>query len=418
MRRFMIGLSLALAGCQSTDADLKPLSQPTFNEAAPPAISDQAPLAATTASSIRFATYNTSLYSEEAGGLIKRLQSDDISAKKIAAVIQHQRPDVVLLNEFDFDANGTAADLFQKNYLALSQDQQAPIEYRYRYFAPVNTGVQSGMDLDNNGVVGGEGRSRGNDAFGYGLHPGQYGMLVLSKFPIDEKNARSFQNLLWKDLPGALIPTDPKTQKAWYGAEVWPLLRLSSKSHWDVPITTPKGVVHFLVSHPTPPVFDGPEDRNGTRNHDEIKLWAEYLTNKNTQWLCDDKGICGGLDADARFVIAGDLNADPIDGDRIAGAINQLLQHPRVSKHGAPASEGALQASKTVGEGNLNHRGNAANDTGDFGPKVGNMRLDYVLPSANMTVKQNGVFWVTPSSAQHAWMDASDHRMVWVDVVF
>ena len=27
--------------------------------------------------------------------------------------------------------------------------------------------------------------------------------------------------------------------------------------------------VHFLTSHPTPPVFDGPEDRNGTRNGDE-----------------------------------------------------------------------------------------------------------------------------------------------------
>ena len=34
--------------------------------------------------------------------------------------------------------------------------------------------------------------------------------------------------------------------------------------------------VHFLVSHPTPPVFDGPEDRNGPRNYDEIRFWADY----------------------------------------------------------------------------------------------------------------------------------------------
>jgi hypothetical protein len=41
------------------------------------------------------------------------------------------------------------------------------------------------------------------------------------------------------------------------------VFRLSSKSHWDVPIVIGRKTVHFLVSHPTPPVFDGPEDRNG-----------------------------------------------------------------------------------------------------------------------------------------------------------
>ena len=55
------------------------------------------------------------------------------------------------------------------------------------------------------------------------------------------------------------------------------MFRLSSKSHWDVPIRIGRETVHFLVSHPTPPVFDGPEDRNGTRNHDEIRFWADYV---------------------------------------------------------------------------------------------------------------------------------------------
>jgi endonuclease/exonuclease/phosphatase family metal-dependent hydrolase len=366
--------------------------------------------------SIRFATYNTSLYAETSGGLIARLQKGDDNARKIAAVIQFQKPDVLLLNEFDYDAAGVAADIFQNNYLAIAQDGQAPINYPHRYFAPVNTGVQSGMDLDNNGIIGGEGRSRGNDAYGYGLHPGQYGMLVLSKFPIDKNAVRTFQNLLWKNLPNAIQPIHPASKTAWY--DVWKNLRLSSKSHWDVPITTPNGTVHFLVSHPTPPVFDGPEDRNGARNHDEIKLWAEYLYNKNTDWLCDDKTQCGGLNGDARFVIAGDLNADPIDGDGITGSIKQLLDHPRVLKHAAPRSKGAVAAAKLTGNANLKHRGEHAEDTGDFGPSVGNMRLDYVLPSANMALKASGVFWQLPDEIGHQWMDASDHHMVWVDVSF
>jgi len=45
------------------------------------------------------------------------------------------------------------------------------------------------------------------------------------------------------------------------------VLRLSSKSHWDVPIDIPLGAgltkrVHMLLHHPTPPAFDGPEGRN------------------------------------------------------------------------------------------------------------------------------------------------------------
>ncbi len=412
MRRVFYAVSMALlAGCQSTDPDIHALSKPNFSESLPPAMSS--PESKTT---IRFATYNTSLYSDEDGGLIKRLQNDDASAKKIAAVIQHQRPDVLLLNEFDYDADGMAAKIFLKNYLGHSQDGQKAVSYPYYYIAPVNTGVQSGMDLDNNGTIGGTGRDRGNDAFGYGLHPGQYGMLVLSQFPIDVENIRTFQHLLWKDLPGAMIPKNPATSANWYKPADWLRLRLSSKSHWDLPLQTPDGVVHFLVSHPTPPVFDGPEDRNGARNHDEIKLWSEYLTNENAQWLCDDKNICGGLVHDARFVIAGDMNSDPIDGDGVPGTMQQLLGHPWVSKYATPQSEGASISAQVVGQGNLKHKGSAAEDTGDFGPKVGNMRLDYVLPSANIKVKNSGVFWLKPSDAGYQWMDASDHHMVWVDI--
>jgi hypothetical protein len=360
---------------------------------------------------MRFATFNSSLYSERDGGLIERLETGDDKARKIAAVIQHQRPDVLLLNEFDYDEGHVAADAFQRKYLEVGQFGEAPISYPYRYLAPVNTGVPSGMDLDRDGKVEG-----GNDAFGFGLHPGQYGMLVLSRFPIDEAAVRTFQEFAWKDMPGALQPIDPETGQPWYSREVWAQLRLSSKSHWDVPIDTPAGTIHFLVDHPTPPVFDGPEDRNGKRNHDEIRLWAEYISPGEKPWLCDDNGRCGGLPADALFVIAGDHNADPFDGDSTANAILQLLEHPRVLKYPAPESEGAVAAAQTVGGGNLTHRGKAAQDTGDFGPRVGNLRLDYVLPSVGLVVQRSGVFWPKLGDVGADWLDATDHHMVWVDL--
>ncbi|TQM17937.1 endonuclease/exonuclease/phosphatase family protein [Pseudoxanthomonas sp. 3HH-4] len=371
----------------------------------------------TTGPALRVATYNTSLFSDEAGGVIRQLEGNSAHARKIAAVLQKVRPDLVLLNEFDYDDAHRAADLFQQRYLEVAQPGGGePLRYPYRYLAPVNTGVPSGLDLDRNGSVGGAGRERGNDAWGYGLHPGQYGMLVLSRFPIDEYQVRTFQLLRWSALPGAVNPVDPTTATAFYTDAAWKQLRLSSKSHWDVPVRTPGGVMHFLVSHPTPPVFDGPENRNGIRNADEIRLWREYLTPGDAPWLCDDKGYCGGLAADARFVIAGDLNNDPADGDGQHEAIIELLEHPRVMRMATPRSEGGEETALAYAAKGLQRRGAPAHVTGDFGRRNGALRLDYVLPSTGFALTGSGVFWPKKDHPDAAIADGSDHHLVWVDL--
>lgn len=376
------------------------------------------PAPAQAAPALRVASYNASLYADDAGGLVRRLEAGDDRAARIAAVLQRVRPDLVLLNEFDYDPAQRAADLFQRRYLEVPQPGGGDaLHYPYRYLAPVNTGVQSGLDLDGDGHAGGEGRARGNDAWGYGLHPGQYGMLVLSRHPIDAQRVRSFQRLRWSAMPGARAPVDPAAGRPWYPPEVWSQLRLSSKSHWDVPVDTPLGPLHFLVSHPTPPVFDGPEDRNGARNADEIRLWTEYLSPGAKPWLCDDAGRCGGLAQEARFVIAGDLNNDPADGDGRHEAIVELLEHPRVLRMATPRSAGAEQAGREHAAHGLARRGAAAHATGDFGPGVGTLRLDYVLPSVGLQAAGSGVFWPTRDEPGAAIAGASDHRLVWVDLV-
>ena len=374
-------------------------------------------MASTPIATLRVATYNASLYDEDAGGLVARLQLGNAQARKIAAVLQKVRPDIVLLNEFDYDAAQRAADLFQRDYLEVAQaGGGAPLHYPHRYLAPVNTGVPSGLDLDGNGEAGGIGRERGNDAWGYGLHPGQYGMLVLSRFPIDAAAVRTFQLLKWRDMPGARRPMDPATGKPFHADAVWEQLRLSSKSHWDVPIETPVGTLHLLASHPTPPTFDGPEDRNGKRNADEIRLWREYISPGAKPWLCDDAGRCGGLAADVRFVIAGDLNNDPVDGDGHHDAILELLEHPRVMRMATPRSAGGEAKARDYAAAGILRRGSPAHVTGDFGPRVGALRLDYVLPSSGFALAGSGVFWPAPGDADAAIADGSDHQLVWVDL--
>ncbi|SDD18660.1 endonuclease/exonuclease/phosphatase family protein [Aquimonas voraii] len=358
---------------------------------------------------IRVATYNLALTDDQPGAVIDRLRGDDAQARKLAAVIQSVRPDILLLNEIDRDEAGEAARLFRERYLGVGQSGLAPLDYPYSFHAPVNTGVPSGLDLDQNGQLGDPG-----DAWGFGRHPGQYGMLVLSRYPIDVEAARTFQHLRWADLPGALQPRLPDADTPWYPAEVWAQLRLSSKSHWDLPIDTPLGRLHLLAAHPTPPAFDGPERRNKLRNHDELKLWRDYLD--GADWMVDDQGRRGPLAADAHFVIVGDLNADPVEGDSLPGAIQGLLEHPRVQAKPAPRSEGSFEAAQP-GQGQESaQRGDPNTETAQFSPRRGTMRVDYVLPSRGFKVLDAGVFWPKRGEPGSDWVTASDHRMVWVDL--
>ena len=227
-----------------------------------------------------------------AGQLVTDLSTpNNAQAATVAEIIQRTRPDVLLINEFDYVPGNVAIDLFRDNYLEVPHNGAQPIHYRYAFVAPSNTGIPSGMDLDNNGTIGG-----GNDAFGFGEFEGQFGMAVLSRYPIDFHKVRTFQKFLWKDMPGAMLPDNPATPAPadWYIPAELDVFRLSSKSHWDLPIRIDRHkTVHFLVSHPTPPTFDGLDDRNGTRNHDEIRFWADYVSGED--YMYDDRGRDGGL---------------------------------------------------------------------------------------------------------------------------
>jgi len=368
---------------------------------------------------VRFATFNASLNRGAEGALAAELATPGSpQPDTIAEIIQRTRPDVLLVNEFDYDADGLAASRFQENYLSVPHGDAEPIDYPYVYAAPSNTGVPSGRDLDKNGFIGGPG-----DAFGFGFFPGQFAFAVYSMYPIDTDGIRTFQEFLWKDMPDALLPVDPNTGESFYDEGDLEIFRLSSKNHVDVPIDIDGRPVHFLASHPTPPVFDGPEDRNGTRNYDEIRFWADYVQPSRSGYIYDDEGGSGGLAANARFVIAGDQNADPFDGDSIPGAAQLLLENPKVNTKVTPDSPGGVEQAALQDANNDTHLSDPAFDTADFGESPfgpGNLRADYVLPRKNMKITDAGVFWPLSDDPLFSLVGtfpfpSSDHRLVWVD---
>jgi endonuclease/exonuclease/phosphatase family metal-dependent hydrolase len=362
--------------------------------------------------SVRVATFNADMARKGAGVLIKDIAERDAQVLAVAEIILRVRPDVLLLNEIDHDPEGRALAAFV-DLLATGVGDAPGLDYAHHFLAPSNTGVPSGFDHDGDGKT-----MEPEDALGYGRFPGQYGMALLSRYPIG--SARTFQNFPWSQIPRTERPKTPEGE-SYFPGELWERLPFSSKSHWDVEVMLPGGPVHVLASHPTPPVFDGPEDRNGLRNAAEIGFWTSYIG--GATWPIDDAGHQGGMAEDASFVVLGDLNNDPEDGDGDKSAIWRLLGHPRVQDP-MPASPGAEEATQQGGA-NTRQAGTPAYDTADWRdePGPGNLRVDYALPSADLKVTGAGVFWpqaddplarlVREKGRKRA---SSDHRLVWVDI--
>ena len=294
-------------------------------------------------------------------------------------IVRAVAPDVLVLAGVDWDLEGHV----------LTQLGDAIGGYPHRFAARPNRGVLGDRDLNRDRRFG-----TPDDAQGYAEFPGQDGLAVLSKYPLETGELRDFTALRWSELPDALPPSDTDAEQ-----------RLSTTAHWDVPVILPDdGRLHLLVWHATPPVFDGPEDRNGRRNHDETAFWLRYLD-----------GSFGTPPRD--FVMLGAANMDPRDSEGRPEALIALLRHPLVHDP-KPTSEGGRSAPQ---DGvNLRHRGDPALDTTDWpdgSGKPGNMRVDYVLPSATLQVLDAGVFWPAPDAPFRDDAEtASRHRLVWIDI--
>ncbi|WP_373636915.1 endonuclease/exonuclease/phosphatase family protein [Yoonia sp. BS5-3] len=299
---------------------------------------------------------------------IRKGEDDQIAA--IAQVIAHTDPDILVLTDFDYDLEGQALTAFNAS---LSSG------YPHVFALRPNTGIATGRDMDQNGRLG-----EARDAQGYGRFAGDGGMAILSRLPIMAEDVQEFSSLLWKDLPGAILPE--LDGAPFLPDQITAVQRLSSSGHWSVPIQMEDGeVFHLLTFAATPPVFDGPEDRNGLRNRDELRLWEAFLD-----------GSFGPVPAS--FVIAGNANLDPENGAGLTGAMAGFLARPDV--------QDPLPGLPTA-------------DWDDDGP--GDLRVSYVLPSVDWQISAAGVFWPAADDPAAALLGddglaAGVHHLVWVDV--
>jgi hypothetical protein len=357
-----------------------------------------------------------------------------------------------MMAEFNNDGaaeNNDAIIGFRLNYLAISQNsnsfdqdgiQLEPIVFQYFANFATNTGLlnEFGFDLDNDGNAG----QLPGDAWGFGNYHGQYAFALMSMYEIDHDNIRTFQKFKWSDMPSATMPTITNCNDSWnpipegmecgddwYTAEEWAEVRLSSKNHVDAPILIPQedgttATIHLLMSHPTPPIFD--TGKNKVQNADEVNFWVDYIEGKN--YMYDDKGVTGGLADDAKFVVMGDLNADPLKGDGDLTAINALMDHDKVNRLATfgPLAPASLGGPECLALGECKEANWDTPNPGQVTSTSG-LRLDHVVPSENLAISDSGVYWPATFEDGRLLMNdervgnygngkdiSSDHRMVWI----
>lgn len=336
------------------------------------------------ADTMRIASFNMEMQRDGPGLLLRDiLRGEDPQIAAAVTVIVHAAPDVIVVQGFDYDLDGAALAAFAQRVA------DAGHALPHRFAARPNTGMQTDLDLDGDGLTRGP-----RDAQGYGRFSGEGGIAVLSRFPIEAAAVRDYSSFLWRDLPDALQVTIDGAP--FPSAEAEEIQRLSTTAHWIVPVTLPEGPpLHLLAFHATPPVFDGPEDRNGRRNHDEIMFWSHLLD-----------GVFDPPPTE-RFVIVGDANNDPEDGEGLKQAITGLLSRPDV------------QDVRAQSAGSLAATGDPF-DTVDWDdPVPGNLRVSYVLPSADLQVIASGVLWPAKDNPlSETIAAASRHRLVWVDIAY
>ncbi|MEI4233041.1 endonuclease/exonuclease/phosphatase family protein [Roseovarius sp. D22-M7] len=328
------------------------------------------------ADGLRIATWNVGLDRTGPGILLRDiLRDEDPQIAAISRVLARTDPDIVVLQKVDYDL-----DLHALRALRDRLAEGGP-RYDHIFARRPNSGMPTGLDMDGDGRRGNE-----RDAQGYGAFSGQAGMAILSRYPIEAEAVQDFSTLLWRDLPGALLPTH-EGGTPFPSAEAQDIQRLSYTGHWVVPILLPSGPLHLMAFHAGPPVFDGPEDANGRRNHDEIRFWQLYLD-----------GAFGPA-PDTRFVVMGDANLDPARGDGRRAAIRALLTDPRLQDP-RPAHDGPPPRHATV-----------------HWDQTGPRRVSYILPSADLRVVASGIHWPpegTPAGDLAA--TASHHRLIWVEL--
>ncbi|MBW2522711.1 MAG: endonuclease/exonuclease/phosphatase family protein [Deltaproteobacteria bacterium] len=343
--------------------------------------------------SVRIAQFNVQGLSTD-----KLLDPANGQVRAVTEIVARFDPDILCIEELEYDLEGVPVaeqvpgrfDGGAQNAARIAAALNAATSgapYEHTLITLSNSGfLWAGPD---NGVL--EFGSRGAGE----LADMNYG--IVSRYPILKDQVRVVTDVAWSDLPDNVTAQ----MQSEIGAVVPEGYPLFSKALVIAPIDVDGEVLVIVLLHPVPPII---YPTWPYRNHDELG---------GARALLD--GVLPGVDPlpeDARFVLVGDLNADPDDGDSLPGAIRQLLDHPRLVPY---QPEGAGTG------GNNPQRNTNVSDcpsTTPIDPTASfQLQLDYLMPSATIGEPlDGGVFFPAESADFDLACRGSDHMMLWAEL--
>ncbi|MEG2715513.1 MAG: endonuclease/exonuclease/phosphatase family protein [Glutamicibacter sp.] len=317
--------------------------------------------------SLRVATIQANLSGETPQELPANLmRGSDRQAAQVADKISSANADVVVLT--DMDATQDAVDALNDQYLNNPDDARADVEYGYSYLAVGSKGLQSGADLNADGVIGGA-----EDAWGQAAFAEQGSIVVLSKYPIAQDQVTSVSQLKWQDVANDMMHhTD-------FSGVLAASIPVMSTGLWDIPIQYRGEPVHILATQTQPDAQD--QEFAKARQADELKVLTGYLAGED--YVRTDEGEQAEGVGEDRYVIAGALGLQENAADRV---------------------EPFLQGLK---------RANALNDSGS-----------YLVPSATWQVLGQGRIQEHPPSSSQPLpgtvpdLVKASSPLIWTDVQF
>ena len=352
---------------------------------------------------VRFATFNASLNRARRGPAASPTCRRPTTPRPatVAEIIQRVRPDVLLINEFDFDADGTALRLFQQQ-LPVRRRTTAPRRSatRYRFIAPSNTGIPSGFDLNNYGTsIGGPGRRlRLRRLPG----PVRHGRLLAATRSTPTTSGPSSTSS-GRTCRARCCPTTrpPRRRPTGTPPRSWPSSRCRPRATGTCRSRSAARPSTSWSATPPRRCSTVPRTATARRNHDEIRLWADYVTpGAERLHLRRRRQARRARARGAAFVIAGRPELRParrrqhprLDPAAAGQPAGQHHRHPDQRRGRSEQAEaaGRGRTSPTESDPRVRHRRLRRQL-----PGPGNLRADYVLPSSDLRIRNSGIFWPT-----------------------
>ncbi len=404
---------------------------------------------------VRFATFHVDMAYDHSQGYFDLLaqtratgEAQDPRLANLAAVLQQTyqeaQPDVLLLTGIatQISEGGlpdeTAIIQFEQNYLAQPQASDlSGLSYPYRYVAATNSGQFIPVDVNGDGKL-----ALPEDAQGYGHFHGQNSFVLLSQYPLEPQQARTFRQFKWHQVEGVSKPL--RDDGSELEEATWERLNVMDTNFVDIPMRLPDGRrVSLLLTQLVNQQPDEGARRSAWlqhRNGAQLNFIADYISDrKDGDYLVDDQGRRGGVNLGRPFVLMGNLNndedpfhltvqtpwAEPFEVNssalrRVLSDSYLLGSNGRFNSDGlTPDSFGADAYQQLVGSSHIHPQ---------IWTSLSGMRFSYVLPHKALPIVDSGVFWPAPGEEGAQWLydeqgDAdpalsSHERLVWVDIDF